>query len=236
VTDTQARHCAGCGKELVPKRIKNKRFPVNGEKESPKKFAARLHCKRECMKLSVHRTNLSGDLPPLPVIEGVEVRPLDGWMKGYAVGDDGSVWSCRKAVSGGFEDHWTKKKLTRAGQYLCVNLKKYGRSTKCDVHALVLLAFVGPCPAGMECRHFPDNSGTNNRLTNLQWAPRKINASDRKRLGSNKGGRKLTRKSVRRIRLLRSKGWKIDKLADEFGVTACNVSLVTRRKTWRTVA
>jgi hypothetical protein len=34
----------------------------------------------------------SMDFPPFPVIEGVEFRHCPGHL-GYAVGDDGSVWS-----------------------------------------------------------------------------------------------------------------------------------------------
>lgn len=56
------------------------------------------------------------------------------------------------------------------------------------VHRLVLEAFVGPCPPGMECRHFPDRDPTNNRLDNLSWATRKQNMEDKASHGTNRKG------------------------------------------------
>ena len=41
------------------------------------------------------------------------------------------------------------------------------------VHRLVLEAFVGPCPEGMCCRHFPDRDPSNNKLENLSWGTKK---------------------------------------------------------------
>jgi hypothetical protein len=47
------------------------------------------------------------------------------------------------------------------------------------VHALVLRAFVGPRPAGMETRHL-DGNEQNNCLVNLEYATRSRNLQDRK--------------------------------------------------------
>lgn len=45
------------------------------------------------------------------------------------------------------------------------------------VHALVLLAFVGPRPEGMECCHWDDNP-KNNSVDNLRWGTRAENVAD----------------------------------------------------------
>ncbi len=45
------------------------------------------------------------------------------------------------------------------------------------IHDLMLTAFVGACPDGMECRHLNDIS-TDNRRENLCWGTRKENAQD----------------------------------------------------------
>lgn len=45
------------------------------------------------------------------------------------------------------------------------------------VHRLVLGAFVGPCPAGMECRHLNGDS-TDNRVENLAWGTHVENVKD----------------------------------------------------------
>lgn len=45
------------------------------------------------------------------------------------------------------------------------------------VHRLVLEAFVGPCPKGMECAHINGNAG-DNRLENLRWDTHQNNMRD----------------------------------------------------------
>ena len=57
--------------------------------------------------------------------------------------------------------------------HLTVQIK--GRSRW--VHHLVLEAFVGPCPPGLQCRHLND-VGTDNRLENLVWGTSSENAVD----------------------------------------------------------
>jgi len=112
--------------------------------------------------------------------QGVHYRSLDflgyPW---YEVGDDGSVWGL---YCGGYVGRARKRlspKRDRRG-YLRVRLANgaYHKRTF-QVHRLVLLAFVGPCPEGMQTRHFPDPDRTNNRLENLRWGTAKENAADR---------------------------------------------------------
>lgn len=52
------------------------------------------------------------------------------------------------------------------------------------VHRLVLEAFVGSCPPGMECCH---NNGdpSDNRLDNLRWDTKKSNRQDRNKHGKD---------------------------------------------------
>lgn len=57
------------------------------------------------------------------------------------------------------------------------------------VHRLVLLAFVGECPPGLECAHDDGNRG-NNRLDNLAWKTRSANGLDRRRHGTAALGEK----------------------------------------------
>jgi hypothetical protein len=63
--------------------------------------------------------------------------------------------------------------------YRNVSLRREGKSYNRYVHRLVLEAFVGPCPKGMQSRHFPDKDTSNNALTNLQWGTPKQNQDDR---------------------------------------------------------
>jgi hypothetical protein len=59
-----------------------------------------------------------------------------------------------------------------------VTLYKDGKRSRIFVHRLVMLAFVGPCPPGMETRHL-DGNPLNNRLENLVYGTRQENAQDR---------------------------------------------------------
>jgi hypothetical protein len=56
-----------------------------------------------------------------------------------------------------------------------------GRNDR-SVHVLVLEAFVGPRPLGMEARH-ADDDPTNNHLDNLSWGTRSQNSFDAIRNG-----------------------------------------------------
>lgn len=57
------------------------------------------------------------------------------------------------------------------------------------VHSLVLEAFVGPCPDGMECCHRNDIR-TDNRLSNLRWGSSSDNELDKVRNGHHHQARK----------------------------------------------
>lgn len=153
----------------------------------------------------------------------------------YRVGRDGSVWSKKSGV-------WKKLKLVPAKHgHLSVTLSEPGKKEQHLVHRLVLEAFVGPCPEGMECRHFPDQNPANNNLSNLSWASPKVNQNDRivngtRPLGEDVGHSKLTEKKVRRIReLYKTKKYTQYDLSLMFGVSEAAVNFVIIRRTWRHV-
>ena len=51
-------------------------------------------------------------------------------------------------------------------------------------HRLVLEAFAGPCPAGLEARHLENGERRDNRPANLAWGTRREQAADRRRHGT----------------------------------------------------
>lgn len=71
---------------------------------------------------------------------------------------------------------------TRDKRYLIVCLRKDGKGHTRYVHDLVLLAFVGPKPDGLEACHYDDDK-SNNVLSNLRYDTRKANAADAVRNG-----------------------------------------------------
>lgn len=69
--------------------------------------------------------------------------------------------------------------------YPVVLLYSDGRRPSHKVAALVMLAFVGPLPPGLETRHLDGDHHNNNRLTNLAYGTRSENQLDRVRHGTN---------------------------------------------------
>lgn len=132
--------------------------------------------------------------------------------------------------------------------YTYVNLCRDGVPFMRYVHRLVLEAFVGPCPAGMECRHFPNAAPTDNRLVNLSWGTRIENAEDKVTHGTTlrgrtkppetvlrgdaHGRRKLSSEQVLTIRELLSGGVSQSELAEEYGVTYATINNIRLRKNW----
>lgn len=91
----------------------------------------------------------------------------------YSVTKDGRVWSKRRhGTLGGWivsaKDSWG---------YFRIGLRQNGKRHTCKVHRLVLETYVGPCPAGMQCRHLNDVK-TDNWLGNLCWGTPKENMQD----------------------------------------------------------
>jgi len=110
-----------------------------------------------------------------------EWRPIDG-HPGYEVSSLGRVRSYRRRHNGlAGEPRLLKQSLTDKG-YLRVGLRRADGtgSRTIYVHKLVLTAFVGPAPEGMECRHL-DGISQNNRLDNLAWGTDAENGADRVR-------------------------------------------------------
>ena len=104
---------------------------------------------------------------------------------GYMVREDGVVSSCwrrdphnsKKPCLG---DTWHVIQPRLVGCYYRVTLRNRNRKRMhLAVHVLVLTAFVGPCPPGMQTRHFPDRCKTNNSLDNLIWGTKLENEHDK---------------------------------------------------------
>src|ERR1700679_2010359 len=98
----------------------------------------------------------------------------------YTIGTDGSIWSKRSGK-------WRNLKPfdSNGHGHLAVVFHDNGRNRHDLVHRLVLLAFVGPCPEGMLCRHYPNQDPSDNRLENLSWATPLQNQHDRKENGTS---------------------------------------------------
>lgn len=176
---------------------------------------------------------------------GVEYREVERWI-GYAVGDDGSVWSRRwkvrltgKGVGRGFHsvllDKWKKLRgCTNNAGYRQVELHDGdGPGKTLHVHRLVLIAFRGPAPDGMECCH-NDGNPSNCALYNLRWDTQSANAFDRTKHGRSQN-KVLTSEQVSVIKRRFSNGESSTVIARDYGVTVSTALCIKKGKTWKHV-
>lgn len=151
-------------------------------------------------------------------------KPVPGWEDLYEVSDQGRV----KNIAG----HLRKCSVGAQG-YPVVDLKSAGNRKTYTVHALVLLAFVGPRPKGYECRHL-NGVRSDNRLCNLAWGTPAENDDDRRKHGTfvqgeRHGAAKLTEQDIRLIRLSTSSQASI---ARRFNISQSSVSMIKSRQRW----
>lgn len=111
-----------------------------------------------------------------------------------------------------------------------------GKIKKHSVHRLVLEAFVGPCPEGMEGCHRDGNS-SNNALFNLRWGTPESNWEDRRAHGTASIGvahpmATTSEDVVRKIKSRLKNGAVGKDLAKEFGVSVTVISQIKTGKTW----
>ena len=121
--------------------------------------------------------------------------------------------------------------------YLKVALFRDHKKFNKRVHQLVLITFIGPCPAGMQGCH-NDNDRTNNIPTNLRWDTRKNNFQDRLLhgtwpSGSNSGGAKLNDSQVNEIRCLYAQGTPQTSLCKTYSVSKCQIGRIVRNESWK---
>lgn len=116
-------------------------------------------------------------------------------------------------------------KQSKSKGYYRVNLCQSGGRYAKKVAFLVLEAFSGKRPEGLDCSHL-DGNRENNRLDNLEWETRTVN-------NRRKENVKLTALKVIQIRILAKSGKSQMELALEFGVSQPTISLVVRGIMWR---
>jgi hypothetical protein len=171
-----------------------------------------------------------------------EFRDIPGYEGFYQVSDEGNVISLVRLTPDAIARGVRKAKQSlafgenRQGR-LQVTLCREGFTKRFQVHTLVLLAFVGPCPEGHECRH-GDGNHLNNFLYNLSWATHEVNMQDKQRHGTETQGEvhfkaKLTEQDVREIRAANAT---TRSLAAIYGVSQVAIHHVRTCKTWKHVA
>lgn len=162
-------------------------------------------------------------------------RPVPEFPKHYAVSNRGRV---RRVAKGrGTRCGVLSPTENKSTGYFSVWLSVGGERHMRYVHRLVLEAFVGPCPPGLEGTHRNGKKNVN-RLSNLRWATHVENVADKRKHGTvlrgeAVGGSKLTASDVRKIR--KSKRLHRE-LAEQYQVSRSTITLIKQRATWKHVA
>lgn len=175
-------------------------------------------------------------------------RPVVGYEGFYEVSDQGRVRSVDRHIlySNGKTCFWRGRVLRQSpcmGGYMKITLSKGSRLRTLKPHVLVLEAFVGPRPEGMEACH-NDGNVTNNRLSNLRWDTPFGNAKDKDRHGTNSKGERHGATALSDIDAINirkefeglggKKGTAVI-IARRYGVAPYTISNIVRRRTWRHV-
>lgn len=165
-------------------------------------------------------------------------RPITG-HPGYEVSNFGRVKSLDRYGLGRFQNRLfvgRLLKLNRSGKIGHLQAQfAYGKNE--SVHRLVLIAFVGPCPDGMECAHKDGNPG-NNHINNLAWKTHKENEADKKTHGTWMHGNRHPQSVVTAEQAIEAHrrcaaGEPRIRVAESMGVTATVVEFIARGTTWK---
>lgn len=193
----------------------------------------------------------------VPQIEGVELRPIPGFI-GYAAGSDGNIYSFwrrgglpgrKRGHSGRFVSRTPQGLagcITSRGRVL-VGGRRVGENYKRFLsYRLIASAFHGPCPEGMECSHINGNT-LDNRPRNLAWETHAANERrkvehDSLYCGENHHRARLREVDVESIRALgrrfpvgsRPAGF-VRNLASSYGVGKTTIYKILGGHIWKSV-
>lgn len=138
------------------------------------------------------------------------------------------------------EEKVLKGSITKYG-YKRVCLRFHGKKADHPVHRLILEAFIGRCPKGMQACH---NNGDklDNRLSNLRWDTPKENHLDKWRYNYGQCGHRHPRTKISlrsALKILEAKyvsgkrHWGCKEIAKKLGVSRSQVQRIANGYEWK---
>ena len=194
--------------------------------------------------LNEGRLSLLGAEPMTDDARDEQWQPIAGFEPYYEVSDLGRVrsfWSRgNPRTYRASLPHVLRPSQTTSGYpaiTMCVDGKVHPPR---KIHQLVLAAFTGPKPPGMEARHL-DGNRQNNTLSNLAWGTHTENMRDKGRHGTQARGQDhplavLTNGLVRHMRAEHKAGATTKDIAERHGLNyETAYSAIARTRVWRHV-
>ena len=167
--------------------------------------------------------------------------PVPGWEGRYEVSDLGRVRSLGMWITNQFGAPYYRPGIIRAlwtdpRGYVHATLYRGNTQRRQAVHQLVMRAFVGPAPAGLEVCH-NDGIPGNNHLSNLRYDTHSANLLDKGAHGTAARGEsnhrnRWTEDQVREMRRLYAQGLSQSQIAVMFGARQATIQAIVSRKTW----
>ena len=168
-------------------------------------------------------------------------KPVVGYEMAYEISDRGRLRALARELS--YRGRWGQmtrnapahdvKPVYDSCGYVKYSLCVRGKARQVHAHRLVLEAFVGPCPLGMQCCH-GDGNPANNLISNLRWGSPRQNAYDRL-LHGRTASAKLTIEQVKAIRLESSRGTSRKTLLQEYKLTQSHLTQILKRRKWASI-
>lgn len=174
---------------------------------------------------------------------------IPGWEGRYEVSTEGRVRSVDRVAMVRRHDKIVQQRYVGRMRRATPNRDGYprlelsngdGTKTTVSVHTLVLLAFVGPRPVGMEALH-RDGNPANNRPGNLRWGTHSQNVQDAiahgthvSHPGSRNGRARLSESDIPTIRE-RLKREFPSAIARDYGVDRTTIQQIKRGQNWASV-
>lgn len=171
-------------------------------------------------------------------------RPVPGWDGLYDVSDLGRVRSLPRMTAYGIKGGGVLKAARKGAPrypYLGVTLSGAGVRRQVKIHRLVLQAFIGPAPEGMNDGRHLDGVTFNCALTNLDWGSHARNGQDMIDHGHANGPgdgsahprAKLTEEIAIEARAEYATGRVTERaLAKRYGVNVSTMHRLLTRQTW----
>jgi hypothetical protein len=172
-------------------------------------------------------------------------RPIKGYEGLYSISNFGRVKSEDRIIkrNNRFEtcNNFLKGRILRPGiksnGYLFVGLSKDNFKKYRMVHTLVVEAFIGDRPHGMDVSH-EDNNKANNHISNLCYKTHHENVLDRakhvvERQGETVPTAVLSELQVINIRAASESGITNKALSEKYGICIGQIRKIVKRKQWR---